>query len=109
MIFLSVCDNCTLTLLDRTDELTEILNEGANHINLGDVPAPWPRLVNFENESVLLGQRLDDFLEIQAYIEEFDDDAIEKVKDFRALLANFILPQNFSFHRAASVQSDQSQ
>lgn len=75
----SVCDNCTLTLLARTDELTEILEDGASHIDLSGVPAPWPRLLSFENQSVFLEQRLDDFYLVQSYVDEFDDDVIEKV------------------------------
>lgn len=78
--FLSVCDNCTLTLLARTDELTEILREGSSHIDLSGVPAPWPRLMSFENQSVFMEQRVDDFFIVQTYVEEFDDDVIEKVR-----------------------------
>lgn len=78
--FLSVCDNCTLTLLARTDELTEILEEGSNHIDLSGVPAPWPRLLSYENQSVLIEQRLSDFYRVQTYVEEFDDDVVEKVR-----------------------------
>lgn len=77
---LSVCDNCTLTLLARTDELTEILEEGSNHIDLSGVPAPWPRLLSYENRSVFIEQRLSDFYSVQTYVEEFDDDVIEKVR-----------------------------
>lgn len=76
----SVCDNCTLTLLARTDELTEILDEGSNHIDLSGIPAPWPRLLSFENQSVFIEERLDDFYIVQTYVDEFDDDIIEKVR-----------------------------
>ncbi len=59
--------------------MTEILNEGASHIDLSGVPAPWPRLLSFENQSVFIEQRLDDFYIVQSYLEEFDDDVIEKL------------------------------
>lgn len=80
----SVCDNCTLTLLARTDELAETLEVGANHIDLSGVPAPWPRLLIYENRSVFMEEKLDDFYIAQSYIEEFNDDVIEKVSEIES-------------------------
>lgn len=106
--FLSVCDNCTLTLLARTEELSEVLNEGSSHIDLSGVPAPWPRLLSFENQSVFIEQRVDDFFIVQTYVEEFDDDVIEKVRF--VVYNHFQLPTKIHIinQSSAPVQSHSS-
>lgn len=75
-----VCDNCTLTLLDRTDELAEMLKIGISHIDLDGIPAPWPRLLDYENNASISSSKLKEFLHTKALVENFNEDIIEKVK-----------------------------
>lgn len=74
-----VCDNCTLTLLDRTDELDYLLEIGSNHIDPDGIPAPWPRLQTFENDSMTLSHKLKDFHYATLNIQNFNDAIIVKV------------------------------
>lgn len=76
---LSVCDNCTLTLLDRTDELTMMLEIGISHIDPDGIPAPWPRLLDFENATLVSAHDLKNFLQAKVSIQSFNEDIIEKV------------------------------
>lgn len=82
-----VCDNCTLTLLASSDDLTYLLESEAKHLDLDGIPAPWPRLLQFENISVRLDRKLDNFLEAKNCIEDYDDSNIEKVNN---LIFHFI-------------------
>lgn len=52
-----VCDNCTLTLLDRTDELSGMLRSGRAHIDPNAIPAPWSKLLAYENETAVVNGR----------------------------------------------------
>lgn len=81
VFFLLVCDNCTLTLLERTDDLRYMLNAEWNEVDLDGIPAPWPRLLTFENVSVFLETKLDNYLDSKDRLEDFNDLAIEKVKN----------------------------
>lgn len=80
-IFNAVCDNCTLTLLERTDELERMLIDEANYIDLDGIPAPWPRLLNFENTTIFLEQRLNDYYLAHEQLEDFNDSIFDKVKE----------------------------
>lgn len=64
------------------------MEQGASHIDLSGVPAPWPRLLNYENQSIFIEQRLDEFYIAQTYIDEFNDDVIEKVSCYPFLFAH---------------------
>lgn len=81
MNFYAVCDNCTLTLLERTDELETMLIDEANYIDLDGIPAPWPRLLNFENSSVSLEQRLIDYFKAEKRLEDYNDSVFDKVNE----------------------------
>lgn len=75
-----VCDNCTLTLLESTDELGQLFEYEVRHIDLNGIPAPWPRLLNFENMSTWFENRLDDYSDARDRLEDFNEAAIEKVR-----------------------------
>lgn len=75
----SVCDNCTLTLLDRTDELSALLSSGAGHLDPNGVPAPWSKLITFENTTTNLTSKLLDSNYAIHRLRNFDDNQIEKV------------------------------
>lgn len=66
--------------MDRTDELDAILEIGISHIDLDGIPAPWPRLLDYDNITLVSRLKLKDFLQTKALVEDFNDDIIEKVR-----------------------------
>lgn len=76
---ISVCDNCTLTLLASSDDLTYFLETEMNNIDLNGIPAPWPRLLIFENTTKHLSNRLNEFYVAKDKIENYNDLQVEKV------------------------------
>ena len=56
-----------------------LLEVGAAHIDLSGIPAPWPRLLSFENISIQMEADLDEFLNARDDLEEFNASIIEKV------------------------------
>lgn len=78
-----VCDNCTMTLLDRTDELAVMFSTGAGHLDPNGVPAPWTKLLTFTNTTEDIAKEVVGVTEAVHKLRNFDDNLIEKV--------NFIL------------------
>lgn len=74
-----VCDNCTLTLLESSDDLGYLIASETNLIDLNGIPAPWPRLLKFENSTKHLTMRLIDLLIAKEKIENYNDLQIDKV------------------------------
>jgi hypothetical protein len=77
--FISVCDNCTLTLLDTLDDMHAEMEHGANHIDRSGIPAPWKELEKYFNQSNVLDERLQVFYDTVGQIENFNETAVEKV------------------------------
>lgn len=74
-----MCDNCTLTLMDSADELAEYLEVEMDQIDLDGVPAPWPRLLTFENISKRFEHRLDEIVDAMDHIENYNVQHLNKV------------------------------
>lgn len=66
--------------MDRTDELRMIFESGVNHINLDAIPAPWPRILDYDNKTKKLEFFLNDFLLAKNALENYNEDIIEKVR-----------------------------
>lgn len=80
MLIISVCDNCTLTLLESSTDLGYYIQTETRHIDLNSVPAPWARLLSYENSSEHLFIKLDDITKSMEKIENYNDLQIDKVK-----------------------------
>lgn len=68
-----------MTLLATTDELQHILEDEAGHIDLDGIPAPWPRLLNFDNTSTWIETRFNDVFDARDRLDAFNENAIEKL------------------------------
>lgn len=77
---ISVCDNCTITLLESSNDLIYYVQTEAREIDLDSVPAPWSRLLSYENASEHLTIKLDDIRKSTEKIENYNDLQIDKVK-----------------------------
>lgn len=58
----------------------------AEHIDLNRIPAPWPRLQEFENENNRFSYTLKGFNYAKNNIQGFNEAVIEKVKSFKIIL-----------------------
>lgn len=76
---ISVCDNCTLTLLASSDDLGYLIQTETGHIDLEGIPAPWPHLLMFENTTKRLSTKLNEYFLAKDRIENYNDLQIEKV------------------------------
>lgn len=77
--FYIVCDNCTILLLDRAELIRTDLKFGVDHIDANGIPAPWPQLEKYENESHHLSHVMKDFNYAKNGIQDFNEAIIEKV------------------------------
>lgn len=75
-----VCDNCTLTLLDRGDELRDMLASGAGHLDPNGIPAPWLKLWSFENQTTITEARVNEAIGAAEFVRDFDDAIVEKLQ-----------------------------
>lgn len=82
-IFILVCDNCTLTLLDTLDFMDNDLIQHTNHIS-GEIRAPWPILDNIINQVKASRQRLDNYNQVSNHIMQFNDTVLHKVGEILA-------------------------
>lgn len=78
-LFFSVCDNCTLTLLESSNDLAYYIQTETRHIDLDSIPAPWSRLLSYENTTEHLIIRLNDITKSTEKIENYNDLQIDKV------------------------------
>lgn len=76
-----VCENCTLTLLDAAEDLQYYLESEMNRLDLNGIPAPWPRLISYENSVDRFTKKLNDYLEAKAQLSVYDNANIDKVSD----------------------------
>lgn len=76
---LSVCDNCTLTLLESSDDLGYMIASDTTLKDLNEIPAPWPRLLMFENSTNHLKKKLIDVMSARERLENYNDLQIDKV------------------------------
>lgn len=82
---ISVCDNCTITLLESSRDLEYFVQTETRQIDLNSVPAPWSRLISYENASEHLFLRLDDIIKSTEKIENYNDLQIDKVNTCKSL------------------------
>lgn len=80
-----VCDNCTVTLLDSSTDLIYYIQSEMRQIDLDSVPAPWSRLLSYENATEHLIIKLDDIIKSTDKIENYNDLQVDKVFDDLAL------------------------
>lgn len=81
----SVCDNCTLTLLESSDDLGYMIANETNLIDLDGVPAPWPRVLMFENSTKFLTRKLADVIIAKEKVDNYNDLQIDKVMSHHQL------------------------
>lgn len=74
-----VCDNCTITLLESSNDLSYYIQSETQQIDLNSVPAPWSRLLSYENASEHLILKLEDIVESTEKIENYNDLQVDKV------------------------------
>uniref|UniRef100_A0A7G3AFZ3 Putative extracellular matrix glycoprotein laminin subunit alpha and gamma n=1 Tax=Lutzomyia longipalpis TaxID=7200 RepID=A0A7G3AFZ3_LUTLO len=74
-----LCDNCTLTLLDATDELKPLLKMLDDHISSVEITAPWETVEDFENESDDLIDELEKREKRMQVLERFNDTRFDKM------------------------------
>lgn len=79
LITFSVCDNCTLTLLESSTDLAYYVESESQYIDFESVPAPWSRLLSYENSTEHLILKLDDIIKSTEKIENYNDLQIDKV------------------------------
>lgn len=79
MLLHSVCDNCTLTLLERTDDIAFMLSEGAGHLDVNAVPAPWIKLLTFDDNTKIISQDALGVTNAIYKLRNVDDNKIEMV------------------------------
>lgn len=105
-----VCDNCTLTLLDRTDALANTFDRGIAHLDPNAIPAPWLKLLAAENVTHAVGQRVVEATAAANSVRHFDATVIEKLESRGAHLAKrqFRLAEraNPRSHRADQTLAD---
>lgn len=77
--FISVCDNCTLTLLESSNDLAYYVESESQYIDFDSVPAPWSRLLLYENVTEHLTIKLDEIIESAEKVENYNDLQIDKV------------------------------
>lgn len=80
MFVISVCDNCTITLLESSNDLHYYVQSETRQMDLDSIPAPWSRLLSYENITEHLILRLDDIVKSTEKIENYNDLQIDKVK-----------------------------
>lgn len=86
-----MCDNCTLTLLESSNDLGYFIQTESRHIDLDSIPAPWSRLLSYENTTEHLIIRLDDITKSTEKIENYNDLQIDKVNlDLKKTNVKFI-------------------
>lgn len=77
--YLSVCDNCTLTLLESSNDLGYMIASDTTLMDLNEIPAPWPRLAMFENSTNHLKKKMIDVMSARERLENYNDLQIDKV------------------------------
>lgn len=78
-----VCDNCTLTLLESSNDLSNFIETESRDVDLDSIPAPWSRLLSYENITEHLIIRLDDITKSTEKIENYNDLQIDKVNHLK--------------------------
>lgn len=79
----TVCDKCTLTLLDDLQEMDDNLNKDATHVLDFEVHAPWPKLEVIEKDLNELNDRYDNFEYSKDKIVNFNETLLDKVRVFQ--------------------------
>lgn len=76
---LPVCDKCTLTLMDRVDEIIFQFEISMDGMTLHDLKAPWFRIHQYENESIILDNRFDEYFQASDKVDNFKDTPVDKL------------------------------
>lgn len=76
---MTVCDNCTQTLLDTVDEIMYKFEVSMDGIHLHDLKAPWIKLEGLKNETEYLDERFNELFEAVDAVDNFNDIAADEV------------------------------
>lgn len=76
----SVCDNCTLSLLDHTDKISHILEVSFKNVDLSGIPAPWLMLDSFDIRANALYEKYTTFNDAKDGIESFNTITLQKME-----------------------------
>lgn len=86
ILTISVCDNCTQTLLDTVDEMMYKFEINLQDTNLHDLKAPWIKLYKLSNETDFLNSKFDEYFDAIDAVDNFNDIATEEVNCLTQLL-----------------------
>lgn len=76
---ISVCDNCTQTLLDTIDEMIFQFNTNLDGVDLHNLKAPWFKLNELTNVTNQYSNTFDDFFQAVDAVDNFNDIASDEV------------------------------
>lgn len=65
--------------MESSNDLAYFIQTETHHIDLDSIPAPWSRLLSYENTTEHLIIRLDDITKSTEKIENYNDLQIDKV------------------------------